>query len=44
MEAMKDDAIICNIGHFDCEINVAWLRQNAVEHVNIKPQVGKEKR
>uniref|UniRef100_A0A182Q529 adenosylhomocysteinase n=1 Tax=Anopheles farauti TaxID=69004 RepID=A0A182Q529_9DIPT len=36
---MKDDSIVCNIGHFDCEINVSWLQQNAVEKVNIKPQV-----
>ncbi|CAF95753.1 unnamed protein product, partial [Tetraodon nigroviridis] len=37
-EAMKDDAIVCNIGHFDCEIDVSWLDKNA-EKVNIKPQV-----
>uniref|UniRef100_A0A8D8I8G0 Adenosylhomocysteinase n=1 Tax=Culex pipiens TaxID=7175 RepID=A0A8D8I8G0_CULPI len=36
---MKDDSIVCNIGHFDCEVNVAWLDQNAKEKVNIKPQV-----
>lgn len=36
---MKEDAIVCNIGHFDIEIDVAWLKKNAVEHVNIKPQV-----
>lgn len=36
---MKDDAILCNIGHFDCEIDVAWLNANAKEKVNIKPQV-----
>lgn len=36
---MKDDAIVCNIGHFDCEIDVSWLNKNA-EKVNIKPQVG----
>uniref|UniRef100_A0A1D1ZHY2 Adenosylhomocysteinase n=1 Tax=Anthurium amnicola TaxID=1678845 RepID=A0A1D1ZHY2_9ARAE len=38
-EQMKDDAIVCNIGHFDIEIDVAWLKQNSVEHVNVKPQV-----
>lgn len=38
-EKMKDDAIICNIGHFDCEIDVAWLKANAAKKVNIKPQV-----
>lgn len=36
---MKDDAIVCNIGHFDCEVNVAWLEKNAKEKINIKPQV-----
>ena len=36
---MKDDAILCNIGHFDCEIDVAWLNTNAKEKINIKPQV-----
>ncbi len=39
LEVMKDDAIVCNIGHFDCEIDVQWLRKTAVEAVNIKPQV-----
>ncbi|KAI7880168.1 adenosylhomocysteinase [Lichtheimia hyalospora FSU 10163] len=38
-ENMKDDAIVCNIGHFDIEIDVAWLKDNAAECVNIKPQV-----
>jgi len=37
-EQMKDDAIVCNIGHFDCEIDVSWLNNNT-ERVNIKPQV-----
>ena len=37
MLAMKDQAIVCNIGHFDSEINVASLRQYQWE--NIKPQV-----
>lgn len=37
---MKDDAIVCNIGHFDCEIDMAWLTKNAKAKVNIKPQVG----
>ncbi|KAJ3289948.1 S-adenosyl-L-homocysteine hydrolase [Rhizoclosmatium sp. JEL0117] len=36
---MKDDAIVCNIGHFDIEIDVAWLKANAAKCVNIKPQV-----
>ncbi|KAG2188355.1 hypothetical protein INT44_001108 [Umbelopsis vinacea] len=38
-EAMKDDAIVCNIGHFDIEIDVAWLKANAASVENIKPQV-----
>jgi len=37
MAAMKDQAIVCNIGHFDNEIDVASLRQYQWE--NIKPQV-----
>lgn len=39
---MKDKTILCNIGHFDNEIDVAWLKQNwGHTHVNIKPQVDK---
>jgi adenosylhomocysteinase len=37
-ENMKDKAIVCNIGHFDNEIDVRWLKNNG-ERVNIKPQV-----
>jgi adenosylhomocysteinase len=37
---MKDKAIVCNIGHFDNEIDVAWLKDNFGDtRVNIKPQV-----
>lgn len=36
---MPEDAIVCNIGHFDIEIDVAWLKENAKECINIKPQV-----
>lgn len=36
---MPDDSIVCNIGHFDCEIDTKWLNKNATEKVNIKPQV-----
>lgn len=40
MEAMKDQAIVCNIGHFDNEIQVGNLESRTdVEHTNIKPQV-----
>jgi len=38
---MKNDAIICNIGHFDCEIQVKWLEDNCKLKTNIKPQVDK---
>ncbi len=42
MEAMKDQAIVCNIGHFDNEIQVARLQaREGIERVNIKPQVDK---
>ncbi|EKM75803.1 hypothetical protein AGABI1DRAFT_87567 [Agaricus bisporus var. burnettii JB137-S8] len=36
---MPEDAIVCNIGHFDVEIDVAWLKENAKSVSNIKPQV-----
>ncbi|EIW55469.1 S-adenosyl-L-homocysteine hydrolase [Trametes versicolor FP-101664 SS1] len=38
-EVMPEDAIVSNIGHFDVEIDVAWLKKNAVQAVNVKPQV-----
>ena len=38
-EMMKNDAIVCNIGHFDCEIDVKWLENNSSKKTNIKPQV-----
>lgn len=39
---MKDKTIVCNIGHFDNEIDVAWLKKNhGHTHTNIKPQVDK---
>jgi adenosylhomocysteinase len=37
MQAMQDQTIVCNIGHFDSEIDIAGLRQYKWE--NIKPQV-----
>jgi adenosylhomocysteinase len=38
--AMKDEAILSNIGHFDSEIQVAWLENNKeIKEENIKPQV-----
>ncbi len=40
--AMKDKAIVCNIGHFDTEIDMAWLNKNyGHTKVEIKPQVDK---
>jgi adenosylhomocysteinase len=42
MEQMKDEAIICNIGHFDSEIEMSYLEQSSdCSKVNIKPQVDK---
>lgn len=37
-ESMKDKTIVCNIGHFDNEIDVAWLNKNASKD-EVKPQV-----
>ncbi|HUQ05354.1 MAG TPA: adenosylhomocysteinase [Kofleriaceae bacterium] len=40
MQAMKDEAILSNIGHFDSEIQVSWLEGNKeIKEENIKPQV-----
>jgi adenosylhomocysteinase len=40
--AMKDKAIVCNIGHFDNEIDIAWLNENyGHTKEEIKPQVDK---
>jgi len=36
---MKEDAIVCNIGHFDCEIDTTWLEENCVSKDTVKPQV-----
>ena len=42
MEAMKDQTIVCNIGHFDSEIEVAKLEKfPGIVELNIKPQVDK---
>jgi adenosylhomocysteinase len=42
MQKMKDAAIVCNIGHFDSEIDVAWLTsQKGIKEENVKPQVDK---
>ena len=41
MQQMKDEAILCNIGHFDSEIQMSWLLdpKNGIREENIKPQV-----
>ena len=39
MESMKDQAIVCNIGHFDNEIQVDRLDSSSAKRTNIKPQV-----
>ena len=40
MKVMKDEAILSNIGHFDSEIEVAWLENNPeIKEENVKPQV-----
>jgi adenosylhomocysteinase len=42
MKEMKDQAIVCNIGHFDNEIQMSTLnKDSSVERENIKPQVDK---
>ena len=40
LDAMKDKAIVCNIGHFDLEIDVAYLNNRKdIEKIEVKPQV-----
>jgi len=42
MQQMKNEAIVCNIGHFDSEIDIAYLVEgHDIERVTIKPQVDK---
>ncbi|KAF6773182.1 hypothetical protein AHF37_07243 [Paragonimus kellicotti] len=36
---MLEDSIVCNIGHFDTEVDVRWLNENCVKKEQIKPQV-----
>ena len=37
---MPNDAIVCNIGHFDLEVDVAWLNeQSGAKRAEVKPQV-----
>ncbi len=39
MQRMKDQAIVCNIGHFDNEIQMDRLNESGAAKINIKPQV-----
>jgi adenosylhomocysteinase len=40
LKAMKNEAIVCNIGHFDCEIDMAWMEKNPeIREERIKDQV-----
>jgi len=39
MKHMKDQAIVCNIGHFDNEIQMDRLNESEARKLNIKPQV-----
>jgi len=39
MEKMPDDSIVCNVGHFDIEIDVKYLNEHAKSKENVKPQV-----
>ncbi|QDT94538.1 adenosylhomocysteinase [Gimesia algae] len=42
LDQMKNEAIICNIGHFDSEIQIAYLKNRKdIEQIEIKPQVDK---
>jgi len=42
LDAMKHEAIVCNIGHFDIEIDMAYLKgRKDISRINIKPQVDK---
>ncbi|MBR0460137.1 MAG: adenosylhomocysteinase, partial [Victivallales bacterium] len=42
LQAMKDSAIVCNIGHFDDEIQVAEMKAvPGIQHISVKPQVDK---
>ncbi|XP_013389768.1 adenosylhomocysteinase B-like [Lingula anatina] len=38
-ELMLEDSIVCNIGHFDCEIDVKFLNENCKSKENVAPQV-----
>ncbi len=37
--SMKNGAVLCNAGHFDVEVDVKWLRENAMERRDMKPNI-----
>ncbi|KAF5398151.1 Adenosylhomocysteinase A [Paragonimus heterotremus] len=39
---MLEDSIVCNIGHFDTEVDVRWLNENCVKKEQIKPQLDEQ--
>ena len=39
MKSMKDGAILCNAGHFDCEIDMAWLKKNAISAIDQRTNI-----
>lgn len=39
IDRLPEDSIVCNVGHFDCEIDVRYLNEKSSEKVSIKPQV-----
>lgn len=39
LSQLPEDAIVCNVGHFDCEIDVDWLNKNSMGKESVKPQV-----
>lgn len=38
-EKMLEDAIVCNIGHFDCELDIDYLNKNSTKKEVVQPQV-----
>lgn len=38
-EQMLEDAIVCNIGHFDCELDIDYLNKNCAKKEVVQPQV-----
>ncbi|MBO6111632.1 MAG: adenosylhomocysteinase [Lachnospiraceae bacterium] len=38
-EVIKDGAIVCNAGHFDCEVDVKWLKENSAEQSEMRNNI-----